>query len=201
MTTKTYFMRTFNLILWLLISSPICWLFGWLFHHVAVQIRTITILDLEVITTLFYRISSVIYLLATTAFIIALTLTSIEIMNRLKEDSFENYVPSVYHTFLLRYFLTQRDKKQRITNFEHQSVTTTNPVHNGFNRAVRRCILDIRADYMVIFIRVPKDQQGQKILKEMESQLKEEIASQHTDYYFSSPTRVRNQLWFIGKKR
>lgn len=201
MKSKNYFMKTFNLILWLLMSSPICWVFGWLFHHVAIQVSTITILNLTVIANLFYKISSIIYLLAITAFIIALILASIEIIKRLKEDSFRNYVHSVYHTFLFRHFLTQRDKTQRITNLERQTVTSTNPVHNGFNRAVRKCVVDIRADYVTIFIRVPKDQQGQKILKEMESQLKEEIVSQNPDYYFSSPVRVRNQLWFIGKKR
>ena len=35
----------------------------------------------------------------------------------------------------------------------------------------------------------------------MTSQLKEEVSSQHPDYYFSAPNRIRNKLWLVGKKR
>ena len=128
-------------------------------------------------------------------------LVGLEIIQRLKTDSLWNYIQSVYHTFLLRHFLFQRERVQKISNLEHQTVTTIHPIHNGFNRAVRKCIVDIRKDTITIFLKVPRDQQGQKILKEMEAQLKEEIVSQHADYYFSSPIRVRNQLWFTGQKR
>ncbi|EHC03148.1 hypothetical protein SSUR61_0880 [Streptococcus suis R61] len=201
MTTKTYFMRSFNFILNLLLIAPILYLFGWLFNSLSIQLNTNTLFKLETVTTITDKISSISYGLALICLSLSLVLIGIEIVKRWKTDRLVNYVKSVYHTFSLRNFLFQREKVQKVTSPEHQSVTTTNPVHNGFNRTVRRCVVDIRADYVVIFIRVPKDQQGQKILKEMESQLKEEIASQHTDYYFSSPTRVRNQLWFIGKKR
>ena len=187
MTNKTYFMRSFNLILYLFLFAPICSAFGWLFNYLSVQLTNITFVNLDTVKSITDIISSV--------------CLGLEIIQRLKTDSLWNYIQSVYHTFLLRHFLFQRERVQKISNLEHQTVTTINPIHNGFNRAVRKCIVDIRKDTITIFLKVPRDQQGQKILKEMEAQLKEEIVSQHADYYFSSPIRVRNQLWFTEQKR
>ncbi|HEP1290482.1 TPA: hypothetical protein ACGYPU_001173 [Streptococcus pyogenes] len=197
MINKNYFMKTFNLILWLLMMSPVCWVF----NYIALQLNTITLLELGSLENKASQMSFFAYSFAVLTLVSALILAGVEIVERLKEDNLWNYVKAIYQTFSLRNFLFQREKVQKISNLEHQTVTTTNPVHNGFNRAVRKCVVDIRLDSVTVFIKVPKDQQGQKILKDMEAQLKEEIASQHTEYYFSSPIRVRNQLWFIGKKR
>lgn len=201
MTTKTYFMRTFNLILYLFLFAPVCSLFGWLFNFVSVQLSTVTLINLDTVKNVTNTLSSICHGFALVSLLLVISLTGIEISQRLKKDSLWNYVQSVYNTFLLRHFLLQRERVQKISNLEHQTVTTFNPIHNGFNRAVRKCIVDIRKDTITIFLKVPGDQQGQKILKDMEAQLKEEIVSQHTDYYFSSPIRVRNQFWFTGQKR
>ena len=83
-----------------------------------------------------------------------------------------NYAKSIYHTFSLRNFLFQREKVQKVTSPEHQTVPTSTPVNNGFNLAVRKCMVDIQTDSVTIFIKVPRDQQGQKILKDMEALLK-----------------------------
>ncbi|HGK6622679.1 TPA: hypothetical protein ACJ5CN_001937 [Streptococcus agalactiae] len=192
MTNKTYFMRSFNLILYLFLFAPICSAFGWLFNYLSVQLTNITFVNLDTVKSITDIISSVCHGFALISLLLALFLVGLEIIQRLKTDSLWNYIQSVYHTFLLRHFLFQRERVQKISNLEHQTVTTINPIHNGFNRAVRKCIVDIRKDTITIFLKVPRDQQGQKILKEMEAQLKEEIVSQHADYYFSSPIRVRN---------
>lgn len=201
MTTKTYFMRSFNFILNLLLIAPILYLFSWLFNSLSIQLNTNTLFKLETVTTITDKISSISHGLALICLSLSLVLIGIEIVKRWKTDRLVNYVKSVYHTFSLRNFLFQREKVQKVTSPEHQTIPTSTPVNNGFNRAVRKCMVDIQTDSVTIFIKVPRDQQGQKILKDMEALLKEEIASQHTDYYFSSPIRVRNQLWLIGKKR
>lgn len=201
MITKTYFMRSFNLILYLLLVTLICCLFGWLFNFISVQLSTITLVNLETVKPITDKISSISYGFALVFLTLSLLLVGIEIIQRLKRDSLWNYVQSVYRTFLLRHFLFQRERVQKVSNLEHQTVTTINPIYDGFNRAVRKCVVDVQSDTVSVFLKVPRDQQGQKILKDMEAQLKEEIASQHAGYYFSSPVRVRNQLWFIGQKR
>ncbi|AZZ63337.1 hypothetical protein [Streptococcus pyogenes] len=200
MTTKTYFMRSFNLILYLLLIAPICYVFGWLFNLVSIQLSTVTFVNLDTVKNVTDTISSVCYGFALISLLLAL-LSGLKMIQRLNTDSLGNYCQSIYRTFLLRHFLFQRERVQKVSNFEHQTVTTINPIHNGFNRAVRKCIVDIRKDAITVFLKVPRDQQGQKILKDTGVQLKEEIVIQHTDYYFSSPVRVRNQLWFIGQKR
>lgn len=201
MITKTYFMRSFNLILYLLLVTSICCLFGWLFNFISVQLSTITLVNLETVKPITDKISSISYGFALVFLTLSLLLVGTEIIQRLKRDSLWNYVQSVYRTFLLRHFLFQRERVQKVSNLEHQTVTTINPIYDGFNRAVRKCVVDVQSDTVAVFLKIPRDQQGQKILKDIEAQLKEEIASQHAGYYFSSPVRVRNQLWFIGQKR
>ena len=124
-----------------------------------------------------------------------------EILNRFRFDSLFNYFKSIYFTFKLRQFLTQREKSEKITTIDNQNITTFNPINSSFNHCVHKSVVDIRKDDVTVFVKVPRDQQGQKILSDMTSQLKEEVASQHPDYYFSAPNRIRNKLWLVGKKR
>ena len=201
MTNKTYFMRSFNLILYIFLFAPICSAFGWLFNFLSVQLTNITFANLDTVKSTTDIIGSVCHRFSLVSLLLASLLAGIEIIQRLKTDSFWNYCQSVYRTFMLRHFLFQRERVQKISNLEHQTVTTINPIYDGFNRAVRKCVVDVQSDTVAVFLKLPRDQQGQKILKDMEAQLKEEIASQHAGYYFSSPVRVRNQLWFIGQKR
>ena len=48
---------------------------------------------------------------------------------------------------------------------------------------------------------MPRTQQAQKLLKDMEEHIKEEISNYNPNYYFSTPLRVGNKLWFKGTKR
>lgn len=128
-------------------------------------------------------------------------LVMFEIVNRIRCDSLFNYFKSIYHTLKLHLFLTQREKSEKITSIDNQTITTYNPINDSFNRCARKSVVDIRKDEVTVFIKVPRDQQGQKVLSDMTSQLKEEVSSQHPDHYFSAPNRVRNSLWLVGKKR
>lgn len=84
---------------------------------------------------------------------------------------------------------------------ETQKVTISNPINDKFNRAVRKSCVDVRNDKILAFIKIPSTQQTQKILKELEAQIKEEISSQNPEYIFSNFERVHNQLWLQGTKR
>lgn len=162
MTNKTYFMRSFNLILYLFLFAPICSAFGWLFNYLSVQLTNITFVNLDTVKSITDIISSVCHGFALISLLLALFLVGLEIIQRLKTDSLWNYIQSVYHTFLLRHFLFQRERVQKISNLEHQTVTTINPIHNGFNRAVRKCIVDIRKDTITIFLKVLETNKGKK---------------------------------------
>lgn len=59
MTNKTYFMRSFNLILYLFLFAPICSAFGWLFNYLSVQLTNITFVNLDTVKSITDIISSV----------------------------------------------------------------------------------------------------------------------------------------------
>ena len=92
MITKTYFMRSFNLILYLLLVTLICCLFGWLFNFISVQLSTITLVNLETVKPITDKISSISYGFALVFLTLSLLLVGIEIIQRLKRDSLWNYV-------------------------------------------------------------------------------------------------------------
>lgn len=125
---------------------------------------------------------------------------TIENISRLKKDSLTNYFLSIIKTFRLRRFTYQSERTDKVMN-DSQSKTTMNPIYHDFNQAVRKSVVDISDNQVLVFIKVPRSQQAQKILKDMEPFLKEEISSQNPDYYFSNPERIKNELWFTGNKR
>lgn len=200
---KTFFMRTFNLNIRLVILTLLTGFLGWLLKFLAINLElSLPIsLDLSIVNTYLNLGSKYTYL--TMSFLLAILFLSVafEILNRVRFDSLVNYFKSIYHTFKFRRFLTQYEKSEKVTTIENQSITTYNPVNEKFNRAVRKSAVDIRKDEITVYVRVPKDNQAVNILKEMEDLLKEEVSSQHPDYYFSSPNRVKNNLWLVGKKR
>lgn len=86
MTTKTYFMRSFNLILYLLLIAPICYVFGWLFNLVSVQLSTVTFVNLDTVKNVTDTISSVCYGFALISLLLAL-LSGLKMIQRLNTDS------------------------------------------------------------------------------------------------------------------
>ena len=50
-------------------------------------------------------------------------------------------------------------------------------------------------------IPIPKTQQSQEVLKDIQSQIKDEIASKNINYYFSEVMRVGKNLFIIGNRR
>lgn len=203
MLKKSYFMRMYNLNSYLLLLSFLAgfigWCLGFLANSLALTPHTpFNLSQINIYLSLgsYYSYLAMTYLLST-LFVSVI----IEILIRIRFDSLLNYFKSIYHTFRLRNFLIQREKSEKVTTIENQTITTYNPINGSFNRSTHKSVVDIRKDEVKVFIKVPKDQQGQKILSDMTTQLKEEITSQHPNYYFSAPNRVRNDLWLIGKRR
>lgn len=141
-------------------------------------------------------------LVATVVVGIALFLIVSEIIQRFFNDSIWNYFKSVYQTVRLRQFLKQDEKSKSVITIDSQTtVTKYNPVLKKFNKAVSKCTVDVRKSSVTVYIKYPKTQQAQKLLKDMEAHIKEEVSSRNPDYYFSSPSRERNRLWFVGTRR
>jgi len=203
MVKKSYFMRTFNLNINLILVSFLAGFIGWSLDFLSNQFKLnpLSFFDLSQFNSYLYFGSKYSYTAMSFLLLTLVVSVMFEILNRFRFDSLLNYFKSVYFTFKLRQFLTQREKSEKITTIDNQNITTFNPINSSFNRCAHKSIVDIRKDDVTVFVKVPKDQQGQKILGDMTSQLKEEVSSQHPDYYFSAPNRIRNKLWLVGKKR
>lgn len=134
--------------------------------------------------------------------LIALFLITIELILRAIYDKPANYFKSAYQTLRLIQFLRQDENSQLAFSIDNSStVSRYNPILRKFNRATSKCVVDVRKDSVTIVIKYPKTQQAQKLLRDMESYIKEEISSRNPDYYFSAPDRKGNKLWFKSTKR
>lgn len=203
MVKKSYFMRSFNLNINLILVSFLAGFIGWSLDFLSNQFKLnpLSFFDLSQINGYLYLGSKYSYISMSFLLLTVFVSVMFEILNRFRFDSLLNYFKSIYFTFKLRQFLTQREKSEKITTIDNQNITTFNPINSSFNHCVHKSVVDIRKDDVTVFVKVPRDQQGQKILSDMTSQLKEEVASQHPDYYFLAPNRIRNKLWLVGKKR
>ena len=101
----------------------------------------------------------------------------------------------------MRQFLKQDEQSEPMNTIENQTVTRINPILKSFNHSVLGCTVDVRKETVTVLLAIPRTQQAQKLLKEMEDDIKEEISSRNPSYYFSSPHRKGNKLWFTGTKR
>lgn len=202
---RSFFQKTFNLNLNLLFFGFIAFLISYGFHVLGNQIKTSSFLNSQ---SVFVDIKtklqvadqytqSIAYLLILIAIILILT----ELCQRIMKDSIWNYFKSVYQTLRLRQFL--RIGLKRVTVWFSIVITGSecSSCLRSFNRVVSMCSVDVRKDSVSVFLKVPKTQQAQKLLREMEEHIKEEISSQNPKYYFSAPNREKSKLWFTGTKR
>lgn len=134
--------------------------------------------------------------------LIAVFLIIVELILRAIYDKPSNYFRSAYQTLRLIQFLRQDENSQLAISIDNSStVTRFNPILRKFNRATSKCVVDVRKDSVTIFIKYPKTQQAQKLLRDMEVYIKEEISSRNPEYYFSAPNRRGNKLWIKSTKR
>lgn len=202
---KTFFQKSYNIISNLSLIGLIGIIF-YLFLRMLYQV--IELYELPHYSDKFILINEkiemvkqIIFVISISILTITLTLLIIELSHRIVKDSLWNYFKSVYQTIRIRQFLKQDELSETITFNENQTVTRLNPILREFNQSVSECSIDIHSDEITVFMKIPRTQQSQKLLKDMEEHIKEEISSYNPNYYFSTPVRERNSLWFKGTKR
>ncbi|HAP3467141.1 TPA: hypothetical protein IUD63_001794 [Enterococcus faecalis] len=198
---KSYFMRSLNLTIFLFITASLALVLGVSAKFIISSLAKNDMVFIQQVLNIVKQISRCLVRIGLLGTGVVVLIITIELVHRFKSDKIINYFKSVYSTVLFRRFLTQTERTERVFTIETQTATTYNLINRTFNLAVNKCIVDIHQDSVIIFIKNPNNQQAQKLLKEMESQIKEEIANRNPNYYFSAPTRVKNALWFEGKKR
>ena len=193
---KTFFQKTFNLSRYLLV-------FVILNTVLSITSRLLIILfdnevfsrKIVVIQNKLYLISMIFLLVAIMLFILLTILLTIELMDRYKTDKISNYIESVKQTIRLRYFLIQHETISNVNSLQK------NPITQDFNKSVADSIVDVRNENVVVVLKYPTSQQSQQIFRSMESHIKEEISNYNPNFYFSSPVRIGNKLFYKGSKR
>ncbi|KUL06000.1 MULTISPECIES: hypothetical protein [Bacilli] len=196
---KTYFMRTFNLNLRLVLFSISTFIITVFLDFMSASFEKSSLLPLFKLSNSISAFSNFTFELSVGLLSLVTLLTTLELIKRFKSDSWINYFKSIKQTFNLRRFMRQSERSGKIV--ETQKVTIFNPINEKFNRAVRKSCIDVKNGEILVFIKIPSTQQTQKILKELEAQIKEEISNQNPEYIFSNFERHRNQLWLQGTKR
>ena len=202
---KSFFQKTYNLIINLTIIGLICFLAQFclgLFYQ-AIELGGLSQYNNSfiLINDSLDNIKQVILIFSISTLAISSILVIGQLLYRIAKDSIWNYFKSVYQTIRMRQFLKQVEYSEPIVTIENQTITRFNPVLSEFNQSVRKCTVDIHQEEVSIFLKLPRIQQAQKLLKDMEEHIKEEISNYNPNYYFSTPLRVGNKLWFKGTKR
>lgn len=194
---KTFFQKTFNLSKYLLVFV--------IFNAVlSITSRLLIILfdnevfsrKIVVIQNKLYLVFMIFLLVAIMLFILLTILLTIELTDRYKTDKISNYFESVKQTMRLRYFLIQHEASSPSANSFQR-----NQILRDFNKSLSNCIVDVRNESVIVALKYPTSQQSQQIFRSMESHIKEEISNYNPNFYFSSPVRIGNKLFYKGSKR
>ena len=203
---KTFFQKTYNLISHLFFFGVTSFILSFALN---LLVKLFGNLDIPFLSNIIVLIQDKLTLLgnytkqiATILMLTAVSLIVIELTHRIISDSILNYFKSVYQTIRLRQFLRQDDKSESAITIDNQTtITKFNPILKNFNQTVGKATVDVRKSTVVVFIKYPRTQQAQKLLRDMEAHIKEEISSRNPNYYFSSPNREGNKLWFKATRR
>lgn len=199
---KTFFQRTYNLNINLIIFGILSFIIKIginLFIQTIEKIQTYGMQ--EFLTPVLNKLTTLESYLQPLSFCLVFLptiLIIIELVHRFLKDSLWNYFKSIYQTSLMRQFLKQDESMNTV---ENQTITRINPILKSFNHSILGCTVDVRKENITVLLTIPRTQQAQKLLKEMEDDIKEEISNRNPHYYFSSPHRKGNKLWFSGTKR
>ncbi|MDY2776604.1 MAG: hypothetical protein SOV02_08950 [Streptococcus infantarius] len=192
---KNYYERMFNIWLYGTLASITVLLFSGIVAWTSSGLH-------DNFGKLFLEISAYSLVVAIFLLSVSLLLIGTEIIYRLiVGESLLSLVKSIQQTIYLRFFLKQHDSFEIPVVANNSKLPSYNPTNKRFNRAVRRCYVNVQKEYISVTIGIPYSQQAQQLLKSMESQIREEVSSYNPDYYFSGGTRRGQQWIFVGNKR
>lgn len=137
---------------------------------------------------------SILFITSLLCFSLVILLNSIELILRSIHDKATNLFRAYKETYLLQRFTLQPNNPAE-RNIAVYRITRT------FNKAMRKSIVDVRNDYLLVYITLPQQQKAQKYLIDIIEQVEEQQSFNNPDYYFSKPFRENNQLIFKGTRR
>ena len=192
-----FFIKNFNRCIYLVVTG-ISLIMISIFFYILLKF-TSKISNLTDITKNLSIIHTVILLSGIFIFNLLIFITLLEIYQRVKYDSISNLVKSIYQTIKLRKFLKQHQTHEDTKSFNQKA--NINPILKNFNSSAKHCIVDVRKNVVIAIFKIPTKQQANKILKDMEQQLKEEVSNLNPTYYFSNVQRFKKYIYIKGTSR
>lgn len=203
MMKKTYFIRVFNIAVFvtqIFILLSLILLFQLLLQKLWMQESTDTFLFRLLIEFSEKLQKGLIVGLFVPPVVLLLLL--LPVVSKRKETKPIYYLSkSILGTRRYRRFLAQAQPLRLPKIGEQEPLTAEDKTLLRFNKAVRRSVLDVREQQLVLFVNIPKEAQAQKLLKEHEEQIKEHVASFYSEYIISTFERRKFGLWLIGTRR
>ena len=155
---KTYFMRVYDIIIYLFLFAILTVMFSKLFDLLNIAISQIDIIDMQNVTHYITIISNGLYQLTFYLLGLALMLMVIDLMIRLLKDQLTNHIKSVYHTMVLRHYLKQDIDTTSSKDWQQTGETKTNAVERYFNKVVGKSLVDVRQNEVRVAIKIPRKQ-------------------------------------------
>ncbi|WP_251750262.1 hypothetical protein, partial [Staphylococcus aureus] len=162
---KTYFMRVYDIIIYLFLFAILTVMVSKLFVLLNFIVSQIDIIDTRNVTHYITIISNGVYQLTFYLLVLALILMVIDLIIRLLKDQITNHIKSVYHTMVLRHYLKQDIDTASSKDWQQTGETKTNAVERYFNKVVGKSIVDVRQNEVRVAIKIPRKQQAHEILK------------------------------------
>lgn len=198
--TKTYFMRLFNLFWKSLGFSIVMGLLSVVVKYFIVFITkfqtTTPSLNLVRVIHFLTLSSDTMKNIAICLMIISSVLLAKEIIVRIRYDSLRNLPKSISGTFKIRKFLIHREIIQK-----DEEPSQINRTVLKYNKAVNHAVIEIWDSQLILYLKLPKEYQAQKMLKDREEEIKEEIASAYPQYLISTFEREKHSLWLKGTRK
>ena len=198
MSKSTYFIRTFNVVIKISLISIILGAFTFVIYFLHTLILKITFLNTVYPTLEFHLRNGYLYFAVLTIFsmFIWFVIIIVELLNRLLNDSLLNLIKSIWKTFRFRSSL-----KYRIPNNKSVAVNNTMSNYAEFNKSMNKLVVDLRKDKAIVRLKIPRGQQAQKLLIDMQQSIRDSLSYSNNSYIFFFFLRRKNWIYINGTKR
>lgn len=190
---KSYFIRTYHIIGWLLLISMLLLISDVGFRLIGLflqrQSNSLMIEYTQFLNkhlTIFYK-----SLQQACMFSVIFTLVLIvpEIIIRIWKDSLTNIFKSIWLTYHIRNFL-----KIHVIYEEEESKV------KRYNNAVKKAIIDVRDTTVIFIVKLPNEFGVHGMILDNKEAMREEIANRLPEYFFSNIQRVKSNIQLEGTR-
>lgn len=167
-------------------------------NKVTLDTKVSSLVDLVNQEVTYLGIGSLFFKNMSLVLIILVVLISIrELYFRLRYDSLKNLALSIRGTVKLRRFLHHIE----LLKDSEDKKSKEDIIISNYNEAIRKIVIDVDNEKLLLYIKLPKEHQAQKMLKEMVSEIKEGISNTYPEYLISIFERQGNSLWLKGTRK